>query len=798
MTGSTGSTGSAGSAGSTGVDRQLDLRLCPAAGLAWAVTVIGIQWGWRAAGGAALVLLVVAAAALRPGRARCVPVVAAALLGAGFAVAIGCHAYAVQHHPLAGRAGEVVRVSIVLTDDPRLLPGAGFGSPRVLVRARLVSVAQGGEVMRAPGAVTVLAPAREWVELLPGQQAEVRGTLLQPRRPDLTVATIGVDDPVQLVGEPPWWQRAAGSVRADFAAAAQQAVPGDRAALLPGLVIGDTSRIPAEVRAAFVAAGLSHLTAVSGANVSILVGAVLLLVRLATLGPRAGAAIAALALIAFVVLARPSPSVLRAALMGAVGLLALVTGRRRQALPALATAVIALLAIQPALAVDAGFALSVLATAGLIVLAPGWARRLVEAGWPRGLAEATGIAGAAFVVTTPVVVGLAGTVNPLSILANLLVAPVVAPVTVIGAAAAALSAVWLPAGVFLARFTGPMLWWLLEVADRVAAVPASALTPPGGAVAARVVVLVGLYLCRWRSVRRSLTAGLIGAASVLLPVQCGNPYWPPPGWALIACDVGQGDGVVLAAGDAGAVVVDAGPEPGPIRACLDRLGVHRIALVILTHLHADHIGGLAGVLRGRSVGAVAVSPAPAPASALRSVRATVTGQQVRLVELPVGRTFTVGSIRLQVLGPLLPAPRDSADADAAANDRSVVLGVGTTAGRILLAGDAEQAAQQALLRSAAPLRADVLKVPHHGSRTSSSEFFAAVRPRVVLISVGADNQFGHPDSTVVEELTRLGAVVRRTDRGGDIAVVGGDVPTVVTRRAGGDSALPAATRRIGE
>ena len=177
--------------------------------------------------------------------------------------------------------------------------------------------------------------------------------------------------------------------------------------MLPALVLGDTSALTGETTAEFRASGLTHLTAVSGANVTIVCGAVLLTAGL--VGPRVAVALAAVALLAFVIVVQPSASVLRAAVMGAITLLAVVSHRRRQAIPVLSASVIALMIGAPELAVDVGFALSVSATAALVVVAPAWSRRLVGRGWPKPLADSVSVAVAAQLVTAPLVAAISGT-----------------------------------------------------------------------------------------------------------------------------------------------------------------------------------------------------------------------------------------------------------------------------------------------------------------------------------------------------------------------------------------------------
>lgn len=752
----------------------LDVRLIPAAGVCWAATLVGILAGWHAGLWLAAGLAVIAAGVLALARTRewSVAALAVLMIGAGFALSIAWRANAVATHPLAGADG-YVSATVVLTDDPRVLRNNGAGAERVLVRATAERVRTKDGTVDVGGTVVVLAPADGWRGLLPGQRVEVRGTVAPPLHRDLSVATVRATGPPARVGEPPLLQRFAGGIRGDLAEAAS-ALGGDAAGLLPGMVVGDTSNMSDELLAEFKVAGLTHLTAVSGANFSIVLGAVLLAVRALTLGPRTGAAVAAVALVLFVVVVRPSPSVLRAAVMGAIGLLALVTGRRKQALPALGGAVIVLLAVFPALAVDFGFALSVFATGGLIVVAPSWADWLRAHGWPRWTAEVVAVAAAAFAVTAPTIVGMSGTVSAVSIVANIAVALVVPPVTVLGALAAVIAPIWSPPAELLVRLAGPALWWMLWVAEHAAALPGASVAVPGGvlgAVVAAVLTMLVVIALRFRATRRVLIAVVVGVGAVVIPVRMTGIGWPPSGWAFVACDVGQGDGLVLATGDGRAVAVDVGPDPRAMRGCLDRLGIESIALLILSHLHADHIAGLAAVLEDRSVAGVAVGPMKFPAEGFRDVLAAVTARGIPLLELAAGDGLDFAALRLRVLAPVLPQPRDPVDAAAAANDQSLVITADTPVGRILLTGDIEVASQEALLRAGTDLRADILKVAHHGSRQSSAAFVAAVRPRLAVISVGADNTFGHPAPALLEQLQRVGAAVARTDRNGDVAVV---------------------------
>jgi competence protein ComEC len=307
--------------------------------------------------------------------------------------------------------------------------------------------------------------------------------------------------------------RAAYTVRAGFAAAARRVLPADQAAMLPALVLGDMSTVSPVTGQEFRTAGLTHLTAVSGANVTIVCGAVLFSARL--IGPRAAVGLAGITLALFVVVVQPSASVLRAAVMGAIALVGVLSSRRRQAIPALAATVLLLMVITPQLAVDVGLALSVVATAALVIVAPIWSRRLVAAGWPRPLADAICVACAAQLVTAPLIAGISGRLSVVSAAANLAVAALIAPITVLGSAAAALCLFWRAGAQLLIRFTGPELWWLLRIAHTAAGVPGASVPVPSGlsgVVAVGAGGLLAVLSWRWRWFR---AAAALAACTLL-------------------------------------------------------------------------------------------------------------------------------------------------------------------------------------------------------------------------------------------------------------------------------------------
>jgi competence protein ComEC len=329
----------------------------------------------------------------------------------------------------------------------------------------------------------------------------------------------------------------------------------------------------------------------------------------------------------------------------------------------------------------------------------------------------------------------------------------------------------------LAWLAGLPAGWIAAVARHGAALPGAEIGWPGGwsgaALLAGITAAAGV---RGRRLRRrpwlSAACALLLLLALLRPVPLPGflTGWPPAGWRFAMCDVGQGDALVLSAGPGTAVVVDTGPEPGPVDRCLRDLGVRSVPLLILTHFHADHVDGLPGVLRGRRVGAIETTVLDEPAEQAAGVRREAAAAGVPLLRAAVGERRRLGPLEWQVLW---PPPAPAALPDDGPNDASVALLVRTGLLTLLLMGDLEPPAQEELLESEPDLpRVDVLKVAHHGSSYQDPELLARVRPRLALISVGAGNPYGHPAPRTVAALRSLGAVVLRTDTDGPIAVAG--------------------------
>ncbi|WP_343287175.1 ComEC/Rec2 family competence protein [Gordonia sp. SID5947] len=475
-----------------------DYRLVVPAVVVWTVSLVGLFGS-----STALWVIVIAGvvgsatcgAAGRLGRASWAVtsfVVVICGLAAATAVALAIRLDARADHPLTHIDGKT-RVSLIIRDDPVVLdPGE-----RVRVRVDVVAVA-GRECRHVPAELS--GPAAAWVELVPGQRVSALVRVGAPRGHDLMVARLSAVSEPRLLGRPPPHQRLAGEVRQRLRVVSARALGPDASGLLPGLVLGDTSMLDPQVRDDFRAAGLTHLLAVSGSNFAIVCGAAVLGIRSLGASPWTTAVVGVVVLVGFVILVRPSPSVLRAAMMGMVGLLALVGSRRAQAMPALGAATLVGVLWWPELAVAPGFVLSVVATAGLALWSGGMRDWLRARHVPALLAELVAMAVAAQLAAAPVVAVLSGRFSVVGLLANILVVPVVGLVGVVGTAAAVGGAVGGPDGVcagcaeLVIRALGPELWWMLTCARILGSVRWAAVPVPPGVLGGIVVAVAAALI----------------------------------------------------------------------------------------------------------------------------------------------------------------------------------------------------------------------------------------------------------------------------------------------------------------
>ncbi len=747
-------------------DPTLDLRAAAVGAIAWSAAFVTLTWSPR------WVVGLLAVAGLTVLRRRHDPAVLTTraawwLVAAAVALSAYLHLTHVTGSPVARLAEEVSSVQVVATVATTPVDSPGRFADRVHFEATVSEVSSRGRHLRARAPVLVLMDAGGTV-VERGARVRLSGMLRPSDRPERAGVLTVRGDAVLLAG-PGRVQRGSERVRQAIRDAVAGQPVGPRT-LVPALVDGDDADLPDQVAADFQVAGLTHLQAVSGTNLTLIVGALLLLARWVGVRARALIAVGGLGVVGFILLAGPEPSVLRAAAMGTVALTGLGSGARRQGIRALGVAVLVLLLIDPWLARSWGFALSVTATAGILLLVPPWREALGR--WlPRWGAEAAAVPLAAQLACTPLVAALSGQVSLVAVFANVLAAPLVAPATVLGLLGGLVALVWVPLGAVVAA---PAAWsaaGIIAIAEHAAGLPVPALGWSTGV--GPLLVLGGLCAALVLALRAVLaragaTLGLVGVLVLVILVPVPTPGWPPPGWVLVACAVGQGDAVVLNAGAGSAVVVDAGPDAAVVDDCLSRLRVEAVPVLVLTHFHADHVDGIGGVADGRTVGRILTSPTEDPASGAAVVRDVADRLGARAVAVTAGATVQVGRVTAEVLA---PTGERFADSVSPPNDASVVLLVEIAGVRVLLTGDQERPSQAALRRSYPGLRADVLKVAHHGSSKQDEDLVRGLGARVGLISVGADNDYGHPAGVTLDLLGRAGIQVRRTDLDGDVAVV---------------------------
>ncbi len=662
-------------------------------------------------------------------------------------------------------SGEEAAFVGVVVGDPRPVEPSPFSRmiPRWSVDVRVTSLDGRGEGT-ADAVVTVVGTG-SWGEV--GRGDRVRGRLrLDETRPGSTTAVA-------------WEARLEDAVPADGAGGlvaalrgglgeASSGLPNNLRGLVVGMTIGDTSGMPPIQREEMRIAGLTHLTAVSGAQFAILAIILVKILRALRWGRRLQAAVLVPAILGFTSLVHPEPSVVRAAWMGGVAALALWWGRPGQALPALSTAVAGLLLIDPFLSLSYGFALSVAATAGIVLWSPQLAAALARI-MPGLLARALAVPVAAQVVCAPILVSFTSGLGSYSVLANLVALPFAALVTLLGLMSVIVYPLCAPAGIACAWVAGqaarPVAW----AAHVAATLPGNWIPWPDGAVGAVLAGAVSASLIAATMARVSGWARVAAIIAVLSAVAATPPMQAvleeataraPEDWAVAVCDVGQGDMILIRAGPASAVVIDTGPDGEAARSCLSRHGVSSIPLIVITHPHSDHDGGLEWVAARTEVGEAWVSE-----PGWRSPERAVVEAAGIPVEVPAsGTSVTAGEVRLTVWHMGDPTART----DSEVNDASLVVWAESRGISLLSLGDLGSGGQAALARDLGPSPVDVLKVAHHGSSDQDPGLIDSLVVALAVVSVGRDNPYGHPAASTLAAFP--GAPIFRTDECGDVDV----------------------------
>ncbi|GAA1411355.1 competence protein ComEC [Glutamicibacter uratoxydans] len=576
---------------------------------------------------------------------------------------------------------------------------------------------------------------------------------------------VRLDTAAQATG----WQRPgpAQNLKARFSAQLEPLSQNARG-LLPGMLYGDRSAQSEELQEAMKGSGLSHLTAVSGSNIALVGSMAMLLLRLLGIPRVLSTVLLLLVLAGFVGFVGTDPSVLRAGLMGAVASISLLTGRGQGSLGILSFCASALLLFDAGLAADPAFALSVLATAGIIMLAPALTDLFANL-LPSSLAEMTAICCSAQFTCLPVVIALNSGFSLYSLPANLLVAPLLPMITLLGVAAVLLCTAAPPAAFAISW----LISWPAELIGRIAQwavqLPGAARPWPHGAsgvaLAVGISMVFTILVIAHREVqafklRRTAQLGL-GVLAVFLGalVVPATLWWPAPdsgAWNIAMCDVGQGDALVIRTSGADAWLIDTGPPGAPLLQCLRQLQVESLSKVFITHSDNDHRGGLEALEgSGIPIGQRLVS-AGFPAELWKDPQVLNPGDG--------GGDAALG---YTVIG---PDPQGIKYAEP--NDTSLVLRFSFAAGDrtvdFFTAGDMEQQAMHRLLAEHPQAPAAILKASHHGARNGGVELIQKIHPAVFLVSVGADNTYGHPNAAVIDAARGIGAQVLRTDQQGTV------------------------------
>ncbi|MDR7568277.1 MAG: DNA internalization-related competence protein ComEC/Rec2 [Armatimonadota bacterium] len=629
---------------------------------------------------------------------------------------------------------------------------------RLLVGARRLPPLEVGDRVRVVGRVDPLRGPRNPGE--PGPEAWAARLRVRARLAAERVEEVDRAAGFRLL-------RWAAVARQKLREAYRHSLPEPYGAVLSSFVLGTEVEDEGLVRA-FRDAGLSHVLVASGAQLAVVAGVLHSLLRR---GPRWFRALTVLGgVLAFALVAGWEPSMARAAGMSVVAVAAELLRREPDALTGLGWTVLVLLAANPALALDVGFQLSVAATWGLITLAPPLAQRLTPL--PRPVRNLAGATLGAQLAVLPLVLWHFGRIPLLAPLTNLVALPAVGVLVPAGLAVGILGAVWPPLGWLAAAFVEPLVAFVVFVARAASRLPGAVTVisrPSEWAAILGFALLVVARGLRSPLRRETVVTGLAVFLAGCVAVQAFQELRPDPRLRVVFLDVGSGDSIVVRGPWGRTLVVDGGPDGRALVRFLEREGVRRVEVVILSHPHADHVAGLLPLLENFAVSAVVDAGYPHPAPPYQEFLRAVRRRGIAYRQARRGMTVWISE---DVVARVLWPEDRFIGGRSPVNENSVVIRLRYRERSVLLPGDVEENAEAALVRSGEDLRADVLKIPHQGSRTSSTEeFLREIAPRIAVLSVGARNPFGHPHPQILRRYVRLGVRMYRTDEDGAVTVI---------------------------
>ncbi len=690
-------------------------------------------------------------------------------------IILGCFVTALQvsaqtSEPLAGWINQkpIAQISGVISTESQTRAtstAAVWRAPEVQVVTLATDVITVGEV-----AYQIQVPLTVEIEVEvdvppPGTSVVITGKLGQSYRYGNFAAGVSSVSSIEVIAAPGFIDSLAHTMRAGLSSALS-GVNERGGSLVAGLAIGDESALPSELKDQMRLSGLAHLTAVSGGNVAIVLAMVLLISMLAGIKLFGRVVLSLGALGFYVILVQPQPSVVRAATMGAIVVIAFLVGGRTAGPSILSTAIIMLLIFDPSLGISWGFALSVCATGGLVVLTPilmEYAQRTpILARTPPVILAAAMLTIAAQISTLPVLIAMGTPIGLGSVPANILAMPMVPFITIGGLLSSLTSLVSPELAHGLALVSSWPAMWIASLAAFFSTWPA--LSGVGVLLALILVAVVLAVAWYFSQPLIAIGAGVVLLLFILIQGTHFAPWsnWPGDSWSLVMCDVGQGDGLVLRDRSGSVMLFDVGGDAALIDRCLRDLGVTEITAIVLTHYHRDHVGGIAGALRGRNVQRIIATGYLEPKEqfdyVLREIPADIPQSKVT-----AGQRYSLGDMTVQVLWPARYIREGSMP-----NNASVVVLVTIEGSGILLTGDIEREAQAEIMRGLATVDVNLIKLPHHGSANLDEGFASWANAEIALIGVGKDNDYGHPAPEALKQWS--GAEIFRTDQDGAVAL----------------------------
>lgn len=614
----------------------------------------------------------------------------------------------------------------------------------------------------------------------PGNPGEFDYRRFLARRGIYYTLTVKKPEHIQVLGEDrSWWQQLVVLSREKGMAAIEETLPAHEAALLKGMVLGESSGIDPEEYRDFQKTGLAHILAVSGLNVGFVMLLAVWLAALLRITGRGRLVLAAAFVFVYGCLAGWPVSLLRAALMAWLGLLAYYAGREKNPVNALAVAGTLMLIINPGWLFEISFQLSFLATWGLVYLFPVLREKLPGTGWLKDLIL---IPLTAQITTLPVIIYYFNLLSLSSLVANILGTYLVGAAIILGLCGLLVGMVSVSlAGVFLLP-AGLATGLIIVITSWLAKLPGSCLwvaQPSGWAVALFYAGVVSLVKGLTGFSRRQVIAGsaIISFFLVLVLIPAG---WKDRGRLHVTfLDVGQGDAVLIKTPQGRFVLVDGGGSRfwdvgnRVVLPLLQRQGIRKLDLLVVTHPDIDHIGGVIPVLNEMPVSYLGVSNTTYPGAAYREIDRIRSEQGLPIIELSRGHRINLEpGLTLEILHPPKEARQAGQDSGESSNNDSVVMRVGYGRISFLLTGDIEREVMDELVEEGMVEKSTVVKVPHHGSRGSlSPAFYEAASPQMAVVSVGETNIFGHPAPETLDLLHEINIKIYRTDHQGAITLV---------------------------